>query len=1002
MDDTGAPKLDPRSHDDVIAQTEALATAYTSGETNGPWLPDGPTPTLPERLHFGGTLIRLFVGMVDHLIGQLNQVADKHHRAFTGLLGARRTPPRPARVPVTFTLAAGAAVGVVPEGAQIAAAGPEGPVVFETELALPLTRARLAAAFVRDVAGGGYADRTAIATGAAPGSFAALGEGQPIEHELYVAAEDLLAVPGAQNLTVTLDAGTNTLPGQQVTWSKANASGGWTPLPPVTVDGHKWVVQTTAASVGAITVGGVAARWLRATVPVMGVPPPDMKVTTAVGFTVDHKIQIDPTALPTLLVPFDAAYSNGQPVDFTRDILPFGDRPKFNDTFYFASNAGFAFAGTAVTLNITLTPWPGGTNATNPVLKWETWDGQTATALTITGDTTNAFRANGAVTFTIPSAIPRSTIGSVTSRWLRVRLVGGDYGKDFHLDAGVPVAADFRPPMFAAATLTWTGNSPALAPSALVRRTAMTFTSLTSVAATPVSIYLAAPELTYQANPDTRSSLQLGFDRAFEPTLTTLYVQVLPPASPDPTHAGDPPAPRTPPRLAWEYWNGSLWIEVAVEDGTQGLSRSGLVRFLPPADSSPLTQFGSTLRWLRARALDVAFSPMPRIGRVLLNTVLADHAHTTTREVVGASSGVRDQELTLSQKPVLEGQRIEVGEPEPPRGAELAALQAIEGDDVLTPDPVVGTWVRWHEVPDFWASGPRDRHYTFDAETGVVTFGNGAAGMIPPSGVQNIRAALYRSGGGTAGNAAAGTVTQLKTTVVGVESVTNHEPAVGGASIEPETALLARAARTLRHGGRAVTVEDFADLALESSRAVSRAAVLTPVFSPLAQADAAHLDQLQRDGQVIVVIVPAAVEPGQAPSVDLCAEVEDYLRARCAPDARVSVTGPSWIAADIVIGVAAKTIERSDALRVAVRDAIGQLLDPLTGGAGGDGWELGRQPRASDVVAHIAALPDLDHVSAVTVTCEAPFDVAPPLENDPQHAHSRLLVYARTITVTAS
>ena len=39
MDDTGAPKLDPRSHDDVIAQTEALVTAYTTGESNGPWRP---------------------------------------------------------------------------------------------------------------------------------------------------------------------------------------------------------------------------------------------------------------------------------------------------------------------------------------------------------------------------------------------------------------------------------------------------------------------------------------------------------------------------------------------------------------------------------------------------------------------------------------------------------------------------------------------------------------------------------------------------------------------------------------------------------------------------------------------------------------------------------------------------------------------------------------------------------------------------------------------------
>src|SRR5262249_60015022 len=102
MDDTGAPKLDSRSHDDVVTQTEALAIAYTSALTPGPWRPrsDG-------TLDFGGVLVRLFGGMVDHLIAQLNRAPDKHRAAFAALLGARRTPARPARVPVTFTRASG-------------------------------------------------------------------------------------------------------------------------------------------------------------------------------------------------------------------------------------------------------------------------------------------------------------------------------------------------------------------------------------------------------------------------------------------------------------------------------------------------------------------------------------------------------------------------------------------------------------------------------------------------------------------------------------------------------------------------------------------------------------------------------------------------------------------------------------------------------------------------------------------------------------------------------
>jgi len=277
--------------------------------------------------------------------------------------------------------------------------------------------------------------------------------------------------------------------------------------------------------------------------------------------------------------------------------------------------------------------------------------------------------------------------------------------------------------------------------------------------------------------------------------------------------------------------------------------------------------------------------------------------------------------------------------------------------------------------------------------------------MIPPIGVQNVRAAEYRAGGGTAGNVAVGAIAQLKTTVSVVERTTNHEAAIGGAPIEPEAAMLDRAARTLRHGGRAVTAQDFADLALESSLAVARAVTLTPAFSPISQGSGPSTapSDLRRDGEVIVVIVPAAVQPGMAPSVDLCAEVEDYLRARCAPGAQVTVTGPSWVAADIEIHVAAASIERSDGVLAAVRAAIAQLLDPLTGGDG-RGWDFGRRPRASDIVASLAAIADIDHVSEISVTCGVPFDNDNPQQEGPDtlSVFNRLLVYARSITVTAS
>ncbi|HEY0989756.1 MAG TPA: putative baseplate assembly protein [Kofleriaceae bacterium] len=1005
-----APDLDSRTIDDVVGQTEALAAAYTSGA----WSPAA------HSLDLGGVLIRLFGTMVDHAIKQLNRAPDKHRRAFTALLGARRIPARAARAAITFALDDGDRTTVVPAGAQISGTGTDGaPVVFETELDLAVTRARLAAVFVRDTAQARYADRTAPALGLESRAYEALGAtpapadplNRDIEHEVSVVF-DAVALRGATKITVTAGA-TSPLPTAKVAWSAYDGQR-WAALPEAMVAGTIWTLEATAASIREVEVAGRTARWLRGSFP--GEPPALQLAST---------VTIDAPATPLA-----AAFANGVRADLTRDVLPFGDRPRIGDVFYIAGDDAFATAGLTITLDVTLTVPEDGVNASPELkLQWEAWDGTTSMLLGTTmksgvvttsppseslttefKDTTKAFTTSGAVSFKLPAPIPRSTLHGVTSRWVRVRIVGGNYGADMTAstsDGKVTITqATFRPPALATATLKSSGSIECL-PSAVLRRTALTYEDVTAGASGPMMLYRRAPELVYEAVVDTTPSLHLGFDRAFEPTLMTLYLQVHATSGPEPAMYDTAPGERKPPRIAWEYWNGQRWSDLTVEDGTRGLARSGLVRFLPPGDAAPLVQFAQALHWLRARALDSDFTPTPVLGRISVNTVWAAHAHTTRLEVLGSSSGARDQTFHLSQTPVLEGQEIDVGEPDPLPPSELARLEAVEGENAVTVDAPPGRpplyWVRWHEVADFWASGPRDRHYTLDSATGEIRFGDGAHGIIPPKGSQNVRAACYRAGGGAAGNVAAGALAQLRTTVPIVRAAINHEPAVGGAPVEPVAAVMDRAARTLRHGGRAVTAADFADLALESSRAVARAVALTPSFSPIDQAEKASTaaGDLHRDGKVIVVIVPAAPEPGKAPSNDLLAEVEDFLRARCAPGVTVQVSGPSWVGADITVHVVGQSLGDSDAVVARTRAALLRLLDPLTGGDG-DGWGFGRRPRLSDLVACINAVPGVEHLSYVDVRCDPPFDkpdASEAISIDALSLRDRLLVYPRTVIV---
>lgn len=58
----------------------------------------------------------------------------------------------------------------------------------------------------------------------------------------------------------------------------------------------------------------------------------------------------------------------------------------------------------------------------------------------------------------------------------------------------------------------------------------------------------------------------------------------------------------------------------------------------------------------------------------------------------------------------------------------------------------------WIEVPSLAQSGPDDRHFTLDRETGRVTFGDGEHGRRPAAG--STVEATYRCGSGRAGNRA--------------------------------------------------------------------------------------------------------------------------------------------------------------------------------------------------------------------------------------------------------
>jgi predicted phage baseplate assembly protein len=415
------------------------------------------------------------------------------------------------------------------------------------------------------------------------------------------------------------------------------------------------------------------------------------------------------------------------------------------------------------------------------------------------------------------------------------------------------------------------------------------------------------------SSPQPGNALYLGFTPPAQPTGERLFpLQLrwrvyLPTA----TQAGRPQrcapsmAPPQPPvTLAWEYFprqDALRWRRLNLfADESAAFTREGYITVGGPDDiaATKVGNFKEPRLWLRCR-FDRGNYPadfVPEIDLIRPNTVPVRNLSTIADEVVGTSDGRPDQTYTLRRTPVPSGT--------------LVLETEVSGEAAET----------WTRVDDFLCSTADDLHYVLNENTGEIRFGDGRQGRIPFTSA-DIVARSYRFGGGTAGNVGPGTITTPITALLGVESVTNQRPAVGGRDEEQLDDLKARAPREIRRRSRAVTEEDFASLASEVG-GVRRAAAI-PLRHP------AHCD-VEVPGTVTVVIVPDSDDPAPQPSSDLIRAVCTYLEDYRLLTTEVFVEGPRYQRIFVDARVAAQPYAAPDTVERDVINRLSDALDPNT------------------------------------------------------------------------
>ncbi|MCC8400468.1 putative baseplate assembly protein [Paraburkholderia sp. MMS20-SJTN17] len=898
-------------------------------------------------------LTRVFTHYCAVLTERLNAAPVAHLAAFVEMLDMGpngREPATPAYAPLAFKAAQageGAPVPVVPKFTEVAAPGSGGrpqPVVFQTTADLEVLRAEAVRAMWVDAHAGTLADASAVVSPQGLGDGESLrSHGQPFVRAMHIGHRAFFCSPDLAGFSLDVRIARAQAPIEPLSlqWGMCGPDG-FVQLDPSSDTTHGFttsgtVVFSVPSPWQASKLHGVENGWLTCRLRASA-NAPGIGSSTITGLAISADRALTGATL-------DTALSNRVPVDLTRDFYPFGERPRFNDVLYLASKA-FAVAGARVVLTIELTnpadaapgasPIPPVSRDGAPRVSWEAHTASGWRPVSV-DDGTDAFTKSGTVSFAVPADAIPATINGAAEGWLRARLASGNYRVSATSAENFAVPMD-APPSIARIGLAMSLHAGPLAPQEIIVENGLTWERLAVDETGERAAFQPFPSLDQTAR-----ALYIGL-RALPEQLAghnlSLYVGMAQHGAraiyrdDDVSgHGGDKPR--------WQVSNGEGWRDCESIDMTGGFRHPGYVQvtiahggIAPWHDT--LLDADHALLWLRV-LFDTA-DDAPPIRQIVLNVVPAVQALRFEDELLGSATERPAQTFRTARAPVVGEVRVEVRE-------------AYTGS--------ARDWVRWNRVDDFAASARDARDFVLDRTTGTLRFGDGRRARMPPAGGNNVRIS-YSAGGGVQGNQPPLAITQLRTTVPYVASAQNCDWASGGQDAPDDHAARRASLARVRHRGRAVCRDDYADLALGASPEIARAACIggRDVSTGDARGQAAP-------GVVSVTVVPCGTDRAPQPTLALLAAVKRYLEARAPAGVELILAGPVYVQVCVDAELAVAADASPERLRIACAARFDAYLHPLTGGDAGHGWRFGVEPHASDLLACLDAIDGIEAVRAL-------------------------------------
>jgi predicted phage baseplate assembly protein len=201
----------------------------------------------------------------------------------------------------------------------------------------------------------------------------------------------------------------------------------------------------------------------------------------------------------------------------------------------------------------------------------------------------------------------------------------------------------------------------------------------------------------------------------------------------------------------------------------------------------------------------------------------------------------------------------------------------------------------------------------------------------------------------------------LRSTIPGVDTVTNPAPAFGGVDAEALEHARQRASMEIRTRYRAVTAEDFEFLAGEASPRVARSVCIPP-----------------GDGGAVPLHIVPHVFPADrqlpyaelVPDPELMQEVAEYLDERRLIGTTVQLLPGKFRGLSVVVNLQASPLADTARVEEDVSHALYTYLNPLVGGNAtgpGAGWAFGRALNQGELYGVVHAVDGVEFVKILRI-----------------------------------